>query len=96
MEIGFASEYVSYSTFWFTLALLNAGLAQTKKRSGLRWGLISLFVGPIATAFLVVWPPGDYTGEPIGWHTTWGELGLVVLAVILVGLVIFALVNWTQ
>ena len=37
-----------------TLALLNAGLAQSKNRSGLLWFFISLFLGPIATFFLVV------------------------------------------
>jgi hypothetical protein len=38
---------------WGTLALLNAGLAQSKNRSGLAWFLISLFLGPIATFLLV-------------------------------------------
>lgn len=37
-----------------TLALLNAGLAQSKNRRGLVWFLISLFLGPIATLLLVV------------------------------------------
>jgi len=37
-----------------TLALLNAGLAQSKNRIGLIWFLISLFLGPIATLLLVV------------------------------------------
>ena len=36
-----------------TLALINAGLAQSKNRSGLAWFLVSLFIGPIAT-FLIV------------------------------------------
>ena len=30
---------------WGTLSLINAGLAQSKGRSGLLWWLISLFVG---------------------------------------------------
>lgn len=38
---------------WGTLALINAGLAQSKNRSGLNWWFLSLFLGPIAT-FLVV------------------------------------------
>jgi hypothetical protein len=38
---------------WGTLALLNAGVAQGKNRSGLGWFLISLFLGPIATFLLV-------------------------------------------
>ncbi|GGO70790.1 antitermination protein NusB [Bowmanella pacifica] len=37
-----------------TLALLNAGLAQSKNRSGLLWFFISLPLGPIATFLLVV------------------------------------------
>ncbi len=41
---------------WGTLSLINAGLAQSKGRSGLAWWLISLFVGPLAT-FLIVFLP---------------------------------------
>ncbi len=37
-----------------TLALINAGLAQSKNRSGLGWFLGSLFIGPIATLLLVL------------------------------------------
>ncbi len=36
-----------------TLALLNAGLAQSKNRSGLLWFFISLPLGPLATLLLV-------------------------------------------
>ena len=36
-----------------TLALLNAGLAESKNRSGLLWFFISLPLGPIATFLLV-------------------------------------------
>lgn len=39
---------------WGTLALINAGLAQTKNRRGWVWFLISLLLGPIATLLLVV------------------------------------------
>ena len=39
---------------WGTLALINAGLAQGKNRSGLGWFLLSLLLGPFATFFLVV------------------------------------------
>jgi len=38
---------------WGTLALINAGLAQGKGRSGLFWSLLSLLLGPVAT-FLIV------------------------------------------
>ena len=43
----------AHSVGWFTLALINAGLAQSKNRSGLVWFLVSLFLGPIATFVLV-------------------------------------------
>ncbi|MBI1346793.1 hypothetical protein GC163_10955 [bacterium] len=43
-----------YAVGWMTLSLLNAGLAQSKNRSGLLWWLLSLFLGPIATFILVV------------------------------------------
>jgi len=39
---------------WGTLALINAGLAQGKNRSGLNWFLLSLFLGPFATFLLVI------------------------------------------
>jgi type IV secretory pathway VirB2 component (pilin) len=42
---------------WGTLSLINAGLAQSKGRSGLLWWLISLFLGPIATFLIVVLHP---------------------------------------
>jgi hypothetical protein len=44
-----------YVVGWGTLALINAGLAQGKNRSGLNWFLISLLCGPVATLFIVVW-----------------------------------------
>jgi hypothetical protein len=42
-----------YAVGWGTLALINAGLAQGKNRSGLLWFLASLLLGPIATFLLV-------------------------------------------
>ncbi len=39
-----------------TLSLINAGLAQSKNRSGLVWWLLSLVLGPIATFLIVVLP----------------------------------------
>jgi hypothetical protein len=49
-----------YAVGWFTLALINAGLAQGKQRSGLAWFLVSLLGGPIATLIVVVLQPGDH------------------------------------
>jgi hypothetical protein len=46
-----------YAIGWGTLALVNAGLAQSKNRSGLNWFLISLLLGPIATFFVVIIEP---------------------------------------
>jgi hypothetical protein len=45
-----------YYVGWGTLALINAGLAQSKQRSGLLWFLLSLLLGPIATFLIVVLP----------------------------------------
>jgi len=42
-----------YGIGWGTLALINAGLAQGKGRSGLPWFFVSLLLGPIAT-FLIL------------------------------------------
>ena len=42
-----------YAVGWGTLALINAAVAQSKKRSGLNWFLLSLLLGPIATFLLV-------------------------------------------
>ena len=39
---------------WGTLALVNAGLAQAKHRSGAAWFLASIFLGPIATLCIVL------------------------------------------
>lgn len=48
-----------YVVGWGTLALINAGLAQSKRRSGLKWFLGSLILGPIATLLIVVLQPAD-------------------------------------
>jgi hypothetical protein len=47
------AEYPGYGIGWFTLSLVNAGLAQSKNRSGLLWWLVSVLLGPIATFILV-------------------------------------------
>lgn len=51
MEAGFGSTFF---VGWGTLSLINAGLAQSKGRSGLIWWLVSLLLGPIATLLIVV------------------------------------------
>lgn len=42
---------------WGTLALINAGLAQSKGRDGLSWFLLSVLAGPVATFLIVVSAP---------------------------------------
>ncbi len=54
--IGVASAG-TYSVGWITLSFINAGLAQSKNRSGLNWWLISLLLGPVATVLIVMWGP---------------------------------------
>ena len=49
-------EQAQYAIGWGTLSLLNAGLAQSKGRSGLLWWIASLFFGPLATFLIVVLP----------------------------------------
>jgi hypothetical protein len=48
---------------WGTLSLINAGLAQSKGRSGLLWWLLSLLLGPIATFLIVVFPAIPHSGR---------------------------------
>ena len=43
-----------YAVGFFTLALINAGLAEAKGRSRFNWFLISLLLGPIATLLIVL------------------------------------------
>lgn len=48
------NDRTNFVVGWGTLALINAGLAQGKGRSGLIWCLLSLVLGPIATLLIVV------------------------------------------
>ena len=54
-------EQTHFAIGWGTLSLINAGLAQSKGRSGLWWWLFSLLLGPLATFLIVVLP----TAEPL-------------------------------
>jgi hypothetical protein len=49
-------DSVSGGLFWFTLSLINAGLAQGKGRSALTWWFWSLLLGPLATLLIVIRP----------------------------------------
>jgi type IV secretory pathway VirB2 component (pilin) len=44
----------NYAVGWGTLALINAGLAQSKGRSRMAWFLASLLLGPVATFIVVI------------------------------------------
>ena len=81
------NQYVSFSAAWFTLSLINAGLAQGKGRSGANWWLLSLVLGPFATLLIVAWPavaPHEPAPEVMG-RTQATILGLLaILAIIAV------------
>jgi hypothetical protein len=47
-------EHTDWVAGWGTLSLINAGLAQSKNRSGFLWWFLSLFLGPLATFLIVV------------------------------------------
>lgn len=72
-----------YAIGWGTLALINAGLAQGKRRSGLLWFILSLAVGPLATFFIVVLPPSNEPPRPMGRTELliWG-IALVVFVIV--------------
>lgn len=53
IKVTAMADMESYAVGLGTLALLNAGIAQGKNRSGLIWFLVSLLLGPIATFILV-------------------------------------------
>jgi hypothetical protein len=51
------NDSTQYAVGWFTLSLINAGLAQSKGRSGLGWWIASLLLGPICTFLIVFLDP---------------------------------------
>jgi|GEM_PF-449628 hypothetical protein len=71
-----------YAVGWGALALINAGLAQGKGRSGLFWFVISLLLGPLATLFIVLLPMPGVEARPLG-RSEWAVVG-IVLAVFVV------------
>jgi hypothetical protein len=58
LDVSFQNYQAPWYAGWGTLALVNAGLAQGKHRSGLNWFLVSLLLGPIATLLIVLLEPG--------------------------------------
>ena len=59
--------------FWFALALINAGLAEQKNRSRLAWFLISLFLGPLATALIVFMRPPAPAPPSMSHRSGWAN-----------------------
>jgi len=57
------NDHTNFFVGWGTQSLINAGLAQSKGRSGLIWCLISLVLGPIATFLIVVLGHASATGD---------------------------------
>jgi uncharacterized membrane protein YdbT with pleckstrin-like domain len=55
----------NFTVGWGTLALINAAIAQSKNRRGSTWLIASLFLGPVATAILVLLPKYEPTPESI-------------------------------
>ena len=76
-----------YAVGWGALALINAGLAQSKGRSGLFWFVISLLLGPAATLLIVLLPMPGVQARPIG-RADWAVLG-IVLAILVALVVVF-------
>ena len=74
-----------YAVGWGALALINAGLAQGKRRSGLFWFVISLLLGPVATLLIVLLPIAETEPEPLG-RSQW-----ILVAVVLI---IFAAITF--
>jgi hypothetical protein len=89
-------QYVSFSAAWFTLSLINAGLAQSKNRSGLNWWFVSLFTGPLATLLIVGSPPGRGmgTGAQGGLAVTPMQATVLVSGLVLVVIGLIVLFNF--
>jgi hypothetical protein len=75
-----------YAVGWGSLALINAGLAQGKRQSGLAWFLVSLILGPIATFLIVLQPVPGAESRPLPPRVvaTLGTLGIVILVILVV------------
>lgn len=78
---------------WITLALVNAGLAEQKNRSRATWFVLSLLIGPLATAMIVIWPAAEAAGPSV--RLTPGMLlaCAIVLAAAAVAAAVFALIS---
>ena len=77
-----------YAVGWGTLALINAGLAQGKRRSGLLWFVLSLGFGPLATLFLVLLPASGDPPRPMG-RAEWLIVGIALVVFVIVAALSF-------
>ena len=50
---------IMYNGLWLMLALLNAALAASKNDRRLKWFLLSLFLGPLASVMILARPVLD-------------------------------------
>ncbi len=75
-------EETSYSVGWLALSLINAGLAQSKNRSGLAWWAGSLLLGPVAT-LLVVLSPRLEPGQREAVSSRFVLIGVAVILAVL-------------
>jgi len=76
----------NFTVGWGTLTLINAAIAQSKNRSAAAWLIASLFLGPVATALLVLLPTHEATPETLEREKN-VEKTLKVVNVVLVVLV---------
>jgi heme/copper-type cytochrome/quinol oxidase subunit 2 len=85
----------SFTVGWGTLALINAAIAQSKNRRGSSWLVASVFLGPVATALLVLLPKYEATPEGLEREAKIeGKLKLVnVVLVVLILLVMLVAVG---
>lgn len=80
----------NFTVGWGTLALINAAIGQSKNRRGSTWLIASLFLGPVATAILVLLPKFEATPETIEREQVI-ERFLKVVNITLVVLVVLAI-----
>lgn len=81
-------DTTTYSVGWFALSLINAGLAQSKNRSGFAWWMLSLLLGPIATLIIVVSPRLE-PGEPERVDNRFVLIGAIAILVAVGGILLF-------
>lgn len=61
-----ASNATTNGGWWLALAIVTAGLAETKGRRRWVWFVLGLFLGPIVTALVVVWNrPAPASAPPV-------------------------------